>query len=117
MYAQKLMRVLRDGPSTRCARSVPPQDERANSSARPEEPASLSNRRLEGSQKLVVRRRRGFLLHPLSDFSEVAGVAEVLVDTRESYVGDVVEGLETGHDGLADPRRGDLVAQRFHLPL
>jgi tRNA/rRNA methyltransferase len=52
--------ILRDGPSTRFARSVPPQDERNDESAvRPEEPLSLSKRRLEGPSAPVI-----VLVHP-----------------------------------------------------
>src|SRR3954451_6862880 len=64
-----------------------------------------------------MARRSRFLFHAFGDFGKVAGVAEVLVDACEADVGDVVEGLEAGHDGFADARRRDLVALGFHLPL
>src|SRR5688500_6822487 len=62
-------------------------------------------------------RRDRFLLDPLGDFREVAWLAEVFVNACESYVGDMVERLEAGHDRLADAGRGNLVADRFPLPL
>ena len=47
--------ILRGGPSTRCALSVPPQDERNEEKAvRPEEPLSLSKRRLEGPSVPII---------------------------------------------------------------
>ena len=49
--------------------------------------------------------RDRFLLDPLGDFGEVAGLAEVLVDAGEADVGDMVEGLEAGHHRLADLHR------------
>ena len=46
-----------------------------------------------------------FLLDPLGDLGEIAGLAEVLVDAGEADVGDVVERLQAVHHRLADPRR------------
>src|SRR6478672_6116248 len=62
-------------------------------------------------------RRGRFLLHTLGYFSEVAGIAEILVDAGEANVGDMVERLEPGHHGFPDARRRDLVALGFQLPL
>src|SRR3954471_3454439 len=62
-------------------------------------------------------RGRCFLLHPLGDLGEVAGVAEVLVDACEAYVGDMIERFEAGHDGFTDLGRTDFVAECLHLPL
>src|SRR6185369_9896652 len=76
------------------------------------------------SQQPVRRRGLGFgrlggllLAHFARDLGKVSWIAEVLVDARKSYVGDMVEGLEPGHHGLADPRGRYLVAHRLHLPL
>ena len=42
--------------------------------------------------------RSSLLLHPLGDFCEVAGIAEILVDAGEANVGDMVAEVL---DGLA----------------
>src|SRR5947209_7671608 len=71
-----------------------------------------------GSQELVVaRRRNGFLFHALGYLGKVPGFAEVLVDACKANVSHVVEGFQSGHDGLSDTDRRDLVAQRLELAL
>src|SRR4051794_2840963 len=65
----------------------------------------------------MARRGRRFLLHPLGDLREIAGITEVLVDAGKTNVRDMVKRLQANHHGLADASRSHLVPERLHLPL
>ena len=59
--------------------------------------------------------RTCFLLHPLGDLGEIAGVAEVFVNACKADVGDMVECLQAGHYRLTDFHRADFVTSGIRL--
>src|SRR5215217_7655062 len=83
--------------------------------AHPEEPLSLSKRRLEGP---LSSGPAPSLLHRARKVLEILCFGEILVDAGEADVGDRVQGLETIHHQLADFGRGDFAfAAGFDLAL